>query len=43
MAILKDSKYFYSYDPDKFVKIMTKDFIFSKKDLEKHFEAYNQK
>jgi len=38
MAILKDSKFFNTYDPDKFIKIAMKDFIFSKKDLQKHFD-----
>lgn len=38
MGVLKDSKYFYNYDPDKFIKMLYKDFIFSKKDLDKYLE-----
>lgn len=42
MKILKDYDYFREYDPDKFIKITTKDFIFSKEDIEKYFKEYEK-
>lgn len=35
MKTLKDFSYFYSYDCEKFMKVASKDFIFSKDDISK--------
>ncbi|CAK88464.1 unnamed protein product (macronuclear) [Paramecium tetraurelia] len=40
ITILKDQKFFNNYDPDKFIKIAMKDFIFSKKDLRKYYDQF---
>ena len=40
IAILKDQKFFNNFDPDKFIKIAMKDFIFSKKDLRKYYDQF---
>lgn len=42
MRILKDYEFFRSCDGDRFMKIATKDFVFSKKDIMKHFEQYDK-
>lgn len=37
---MKDHDFFYKYDPDKFMKIASKDFIFSTEQMNKLFEEY---
>lgn len=42
LGILKDHTFFEDFDPDKFMKIAFKDFIFSTEDMNKLFDNYKK-
>ena len=42
IAILKEHDFFYKFDNDKFMKVATKDHIFSTEQMNKLFDEYKE-